>query len=104
VGRDGRATAVVRDAVWYPLGLPRGAAAPTCSTRRRSGAAPLVRAARRDGARPRGAAAPELFNRWNATYSRLTVPRVVRAARRLIAISEFTKAELVELLGVDPAR
>jgi glycosyltransferase involved in cell wall biosynthesis len=31
------------------------------------------------------------------------VPRVVRAARRLIAISEFTKRELVEVLGVDPA-
>ena len=44
---------------------------------------------------------PELFNRWNRTYSRLTVPRVVRAARRVIAISEFTKRELVELLGVD---
>jgi glycosyltransferase involved in cell wall biosynthesis len=47
---------------------------------------------------------PALFNRWTRTYSRLTVPRVVAAARRLIAISEFTKRELVELLGVDPER
>jgi alpha-1,3-rhamnosyl/mannosyltransferase len=47
---------------------------------------------------------PELFNRWTRTYSRLIVPRVVAAARRVIAISEFTKRELVELLGVDPER
>ena len=47
---------------------------------------------------------PELFNPWTRTYSRLTVPRVVRAARRVIAVSEFTKRELVELLGVTPAR
>jgi alpha-1,3-rhamnosyl/mannosyltransferase len=47
---------------------------------------------------------PELFNTWNRAYSRLTVPRVVRNARHVIAISEFTKRELVDLLGVDPER
>jgi glycosyltransferase involved in cell wall biosynthesis len=42
---------------------------------------------------------PEWFNRWTAAYSRLAVPRVVRAASRVIAVSEFTKGELVSRLG-----
>ncbi len=47
---------------------------------------------------------PEWFNRWTRTYSRLAVPRVVRAATRIIAVSEFTKRELVALLGVPEAK
>jgi glycosyltransferase involved in cell wall biosynthesis len=43
---------------------------------------------------------PEWFNRWTSTYSRLAVPRVVAAATRVIAVSEFTKRELVSLLDV----
>jgi glycosyltransferase involved in cell wall biosynthesis len=43
---------------------------------------------------------PETFNRWTRTYSRLALPRVAQAARRLIAVSEFTKRELIELLHV----
>jgi glycosyltransferase involved in cell wall biosynthesis len=47
---------------------------------------------------------PEWFNRWTSTYSRFAVPRVVAAATRLIAVSDFTRRELVSLLGVDAAR
>jgi len=47
---------------------------------------------------------PEWFNRWSRTYSRFAVPRVVRAASRVIAVSEFTKRELVEVLGVPPEK
>jgi alpha-1,3-rhamnosyl/mannosyltransferase len=43
---------------------------------------------------------PETFNRWTRTYSPRMVPRVLHAARRVIAVSEFTRRELVELLGV----
>jgi glycosyltransferase involved in cell wall biosynthesis len=43
---------------------------------------------------------PETFNQWTRTYSRLALPRVVKAARRLIAVSEFTRRELLELLDV----
>jgi glycosyltransferase involved in cell wall biosynthesis len=43
---------------------------------------------------------PETFNRWTRTYSRLALPRVAKAAQRLIAVSEFTRRELVELLDV----
>jgi len=42
---------------------------------------------------------PELFNRWSRSYGRAVIPRVVRAARRVIAVSEFTASELVSLLG-----
>jgi glycosyltransferase involved in cell wall biosynthesis len=47
---------------------------------------------------------PEWFNRWTRAYSAFAVPRVVRAARRVIAVSEFTKREVVELLGIPEAR
>ena len=43
---------------------------------------------------------PETFNRWTRSYSRHALPRVARAARRLIAVSEFTKRELLDLLDV----
>src|SRR5581483_3176936 len=44
---------------------------------------------------------PEWFNRWTSTYSRVAVPRVLRAASRVIAVSEFTKREAVTLLRLD---
>ena len=47
---------------------------------------------------------PEWFNRWTRTYSRLAVPRVVAAAHRVIAVSEFTRRELAELLRVPDER
>ena len=104
-GGGGRVTAALRDAAWYPLALPRtarGADVLHCPTFRapfRSDV-PLVVTVL-DLAVLRH---PDLFNRWNRTYSRLAVPRAVKAARRLIAISEFTKRELVDLLGVAPDR
>nr|MBA3383930.1 glycosyltransferase [Actinomycetota bacterium] len=102
-GGSGRGTAALRDAVWYPLGLrraSRGADVLHCPTFRAplSSRVPMVVTVL-DLAVLRH---PEFFNRWNRTYSRVAVPRVVRSARRVIAISEFTKGELVELLGVDP--
>jgi glycosyltransferase involved in cell wall biosynthesis len=43
---------------------------------------------------------PEWFNRWTRTYSAYAVPRVVRAASRVIAVSEFTRRELLDVLRV----
>jgi glycosyltransferase involved in cell wall biosynthesis len=43
---------------------------------------------------------PETFNRWTRSYSRFVLPRVAKAARRLIAVSEFTRRELLEVLDV----
>jgi glycosyltransferase involved in cell wall biosynthesis len=104
-GGSGRAAAALRDAYWYPIGLPRaarGADVLHCPTFRAPfrSRTPLVVTVLDLAVLRR----PELFNRWNRTYSRLAVPRAVRAARALIAISEFTKSELVELLAVDPER
>jgi glycosyltransferase involved in cell wall biosynthesis len=47
---------------------------------------------------------PETFNRWTRAYSLLLLPRLARAATRVIAVSEFTAREAVELLGVDERR
>jgi glycosyltransferase involved in cell wall biosynthesis len=101
-GGRGRVAAVLRDAGWYPFGLPRaarGADVLHCPTFRgplRAGPTPCVVTVY-DLAVLRY---PAVFNRWTRTYSRAAVPRVVRAAARLIAISERTRGELVELLGV----
>jgi len=43
---------------------------------------------------------PGWFNLWTRSYSRYAVPRVVAAADRVIAVSEFTKRELASLLDV----
>ena len=44
---------------------------------------------------------PELFNRPNRLYLDLATRVAVRQARRVIAVSESTKQELVTLLGAD---
>ena len=103
-GGGGRAAAFVRDAVWYPLVLGRERKADVlhCPTYRGPLGArlPLVVTVH-DLAVLRH---PETFNRWTRTYSPRFVPRVVRAARRIIAVSEFTRRELVELLDVPPEK
>jgi glycosyltransferase involved in cell wall biosynthesis len=43
---------------------------------------------------------PEAFPRWTRTAVPALAPRVLRAATRILAISEFTKRELVEVLDV----
>jgi glycosyltransferase involved in cell wall biosynthesis len=104
-GGGGRLTAVARDAVWYPIALSRrarGAEVLHCPTFRgpARSSTPLVVTVH-DLAVLRH---PEAFNRWTRTYSRVAVPRVVKNADRVIAVSEFTKREVVELLGVDESR
>jgi glycosyltransferase involved in cell wall biosynthesis len=47
---------------------------------------------------------PEAFNRWTRGYSRVFLPRLARSAARVIAVSEFTAREAVELLGVEEER
>jgi glycosyltransferase involved in cell wall biosynthesis len=43
---------------------------------------------------------PETFRRWTRTYVPQLVPHMVRAARRVIAVSEFTAGEVEQLLRV----
>ncbi len=99
-GGAGRAVAVARDLAWYPLALPSMTTdadvgvlhCPTFRAPLRV-RVPLVVTVH-DLAVLRH---PGTFNRWTRTYSRFTVPRVVRAASRVIAVSEFTARELGEL-------
>lgn len=100
---EGRVQKVVRDTDWYLRALPRAAKrdgvdvlhAPTQRAPFRS-SVPLV-VTIHDVAVLRH---PSAFNRWTRAYSSFALPRVARAARRIVVGSEFTRSELVDLLGV----
>ena len=47
---------------------------------------------------------PELFPRWHRVSGRAGIGPVARAADRVLAVSEFTKREAIELLGVAEER
>src|ERR671934_1882932 len=99
-GRRDRLSTLARDAIWYPivLGRERSADVLHCPTYRGPlrPALPLVVTVH-DLAVFRH---PGAFNRWTRTYSPRLVPRVLAAARRVIAVSDFTRRELRELLSV----
>jgi glycosyltransferase involved in cell wall biosynthesis len=99
-GRSDRASTLARDAVWYPFLLGREDTADVlhCPTYRgpTRSRVPLVVTVH-DLAVFRH---PEAFNRWTRAYSPRVVPRVLAAAQRVIAVSEFTRRELIELLRV----
>jgi len=105
---SGRIATVYRDAWWYTVALPRLAKrerldvlhCPTFRGPISRPPMPLVVTVH-DLAVLRH---PETFNQWTRRYSRSCVPRVARAASRIIAVSEFTKRELVELLGTPPGK
>ena len=99
-GLRGRAAVPVRDVAWYLGALPvlaRGADVLHCPTFRAPvrSPVPLVVTVHDLAVLRR----PDAFNAWTRRYSRTVLPHVVRAARRLIAVSEFTAQELVDLLG-----
>jgi len=106
-GSAGRAATLARELVWYPVGLPRAA--------RRAGVELLHCTTYRGplGSRPPAVVTvhdlavfrhPGAFPRWTRTYGRVVVPQMIRAARRVIAVSEFTRRELVEVLRVPEDR
>ncbi len=97
-----RLRSVAADVLWYPRLRIDGADVLHCPTFRGpfSSRVPLVVTVH-DLAVLRH---PQWFNRWTGTYSRRAVPRVVRAASRVIAVSEFTARELEELLAVPRAK
>jgi glycosyltransferase involved in cell wall biosynthesis len=104
-GGSRRLATVIRDLWWYPHGLPHEARrvdvlhCPTFRGPVRSTVPVVVTV--HDLAVLRH---PGTFNQWTRRYSRFAVPRVARAARRLIAVSEFTRGEIVDLLGVPAER
>jgi glycosyltransferase involved in cell wall biosynthesis len=98
---QGRAAVPLRDIGWYLGALPllaRGADVLHCPTFRAPvrSCVPLV-VTFHDLAVLRH---PEAFNTWTRRYSRALLPLVARAAASVIAVSEFTARELVDLLAV----
>jgi glycosyltransferase involved in cell wall biosynthesis len=99
-GGSSRAASAVRDTFWYPflLGAVRGLDILHCPTFRAPirSKAPLVVTVH-DLAVFRH---PDAFRRWSRMYGPVVVPRVLQTAERVIAVSEFTKDELVAVLDV----
>jgi glycosyltransferase involved in cell wall biosynthesis len=97
-----RLRTVAADALWYPRLSVDGVDVLHCPTFRGpfSSKVPLVVTVHDLAVLRR----PQWFNRWTRTYSQHAVPRVVGAASAVIAVSEFTKRELVWLLDVPEAK
>ena len=104
-GGSGRASSIARDAVWYPVRLGRrspGLDVLHCTTFRgpvNAGLPTVVTV--HDLAILR---APEVFPRWHRLYGRFGLERVLRAADAIVAVSEFSRAETVELARVPVER
>jgi glycosyltransferase involved in cell wall biosynthesis len=100
-GGPGRASSVLRDALWYPFALPRRVRSLDvlhCTTFRgplRSRTPTLLTV--HDLAILRY---PEAFPRWHRMYGRTGLRRALRAADAVVAVSEFTKQEIVALTGI----
>jgi glycosyltransferase involved in cell wall biosynthesis len=99
---SGRVGTLWLDLAWYPHVLPRraqGADVLHCPTYRgpvRRGRVPLVVTVHDVGV----FRFPEAFPPWTRAYSRRVVPQVLAAARRIIAVSEFTAGELETVLRI----
>jgi glycosyltransferase involved in cell wall biosynthesis len=106
-GGTSRAATLARDTWWYGAGLPltarrHGCHVLHCTTFRAPLRSPVpVVVTVHDLAVLR---LPDAFNRWTREYGRRLLGPVVQAARRVIAVSEFTKREVVELLRVPEER
>jgi glycosyltransferase involved in cell wall biosynthesis len=106
-GGPGRWTSVARDVLWYPALLPRQAAKARvdvlhCTIFRAPPRAPVPTILTvHDLAVLRH---PEVFPLWTRLYGRTALRPTIRAVDRVIAVSAFSKREVVELAGVDPDR
>jgi len=104
-GGGGRLTAVARDVAWYPVGLPlraHGLDVLHCTTFRaplRSRVPVVVTVHDLTVVR-----FPELFTAWTRLYARTFLLPVLRSATRVLAVSEFTKRDVVALAGVPEDR
>jgi glycosyltransferase involved in cell wall biosynthesis len=104
-GGPGRLSSVVRDVGWYPVGL-----------RRRTGRLDVLHCTTFRG--PPGTRVPlvvtvhdlalvrwpEAFPRWHRLYGKAGLLRVLRGADAVVAVSEFTKDEVIAFAGVPSDR
>jgi glycosyltransferase involved in cell wall biosynthesis len=104
-GGAGRGSSGARDALWYPVGLARHARGLDllhCTTFRGPARAGLpVVVTVHDLAILRF---PQAFPRWHRQYGRAGLRKVLRAASAVVAVSEFTRREVVELVGIGAER
>jgi glycosyltransferase involved in cell wall biosynthesis len=103
-GGKGRASSVVRDTLWYPVGLrrARGLDVLHCTTFRgpaRSRIPTVVTV--HDLAILRY---PDAFPRWHRLYGSAGLRRVLHSADAVVAVSEFTKDEVVALADIPHER
>ena len=99
-GGAGRASALARDIAWYPALLPLRACVDVlhCTTYRAPVRARMpVVVTVHDLAVLRH---PQFFPAWTRLYGRTWLRPTLRAAARVIAVSDFTKREVVALAGV----
>ncbi len=99
-GGAGKASILARELAWYPFGLGRVRDVdllhcPTYYAPLRARVPVVVTVLDLSVFRY-----PEAFPTWMRNYVPRYAPRALRAATRLLAISEFTKRELVELLAI----
>ena len=104
-GGPGRLSSVVRDVTWYPHRLERrvrGLDVLHCTTFRgpTNAAVPTVVTVH-DLAILRY---PEAFPRWHRRYGSGGLGTVLRGADAIVAVSQFTKDEVVELAGIPAER
>lgn len=104
-GGPGRASSIVRDAVWYPFALRRDGRTLDvlhCTTFRgpTGHRVPIVLTVH-DLAILRY---PETFPRWHRLYGQTLLRRTLHAADAIVAVSELTKDEVVALAEVPPER
>jgi glycosyltransferase involved in cell wall biosynthesis len=104
-GGAGRASTVVRDVAWYPVGIARAARALDvlhCTTFRGPvRARPPVVVTVHDMALLRH---PEAFPRWHRHTGRTALRHGAGRAEAIVAVSAFTRAEIVDLLGIPHER
>jgi glycosyltransferase involved in cell wall biosynthesis len=106
-GGPGRPVAVARDVLWYPLLLPRQARRARldlvhCTIFRGPLRTPVPAVVTvHDLAVLRH---PDAFPAWTRLYARTGLRPTLRAARRIAAVSEFSRRETVALAGVSPDR
>jgi glycosyltransferase involved in cell wall biosynthesis len=104
-GGNGHVATLARDTAWYLGALPliaRGLDILHCPTFRGplKASQPVVVTVH-DLAIVRY---PEVFPAWHRLYGRTGLGPVVRAADAVVAVSEFTKGETIDLLGVPAER
>ena len=104
-GGQGRAASVVRDVAWYPAGIAwksRNLDVLHCTTMRGPlRAKPPVVVTVHDLAVLRH---PEAFPAWHRHTGSLTLRHGVSRADAVVAVSEFTRDEIVELLRIPEER